>query len=221
MRDPNMVEEVDPAFRTIGYDGKDIKDFYKVFVTSTALGVRVVGYSQTDIELRTASEWQPLLPEGLASAKKLIGTVAEAVSGVSLVNKAFTRRRWMGSTPITMPIEMAFFAENSDRDVFEPCKALQQMSLPTEALAKFLAPPGPNPFVLNSKTGEVGDKGYGDSISIQLGNVMTFANVIIKDVSVKYPWKFGRTGKPIQGRATIVFETYEVMTKGDLEAAYN
>lgn len=94
----------------------------------------------------------------------------------------------------------------------------------------FLAPPGPTPFdskgLLSRDTNRnasdvvYGLKG-GDIIKIEIGQFLSFWNVIVKEATVQYANKFTKEGFPISAIANIVFESYEMMTVETLDDSYN
>lgn len=94
----------------------------------------------------------------------------------------------------------------------------------------FLSPPGPTPFTTkglfrrdNTRSIDqiVGDLKGGDIIKIDLGQFLSFWNVIVKEVSPVFHAKFARSGDPVSANVNIVFESYEMMTVETLEKAYD
>lgn len=100
-------------------------------------------------------------------------------------------------------------------------------------LVPLLRPPGPSPFALqgvldlragSSMLPSAVIEGLsifdairgGDKIMIELGNFVTFYNVIITEVNNHVPIKFDPNGNPISATISVNFETYEMMTTQDL-----
>lgn len=96
-----------------------------------------------------------------------------------------------------------------------------------------LSPPGPSPFITGdilshrsaasgtNVTQKVSDwLDGGDLIMIELGQFVTFYNVIVTEVVTSFSPKFTREGDPISATARVVFETYEMPTIESLDYAY-
>jgi len=151
-------------------DGKKLPPEYLVRITSYRNQCRIIGILQEEVKTRVESRWEPLVPTSLlATGNILLQAVTRGKR--ALVTKATSRRVWMGSTPITISLNLKFQAvKNSFREVVEPCRLLQSIALPsepgeatdweglktsetekiTEAASKLpaLKPPGPTPFTL-------------------------------------------------------------------------
>jgi hypothetical protein len=104
-----------------------------------------------------------------------------------------------------------------------------------------LAPPGPHPFALPegdidaeakvsrsevSKAKQVAQdlqkfmmEGQ-DTISVSIGKLWHFKSVIVKEVEVTFDNKYTSEGDPISATAQLLFETYEILTKEDIEEVY-
>lgn len=85
-------------------------------------------------------------------------------------------------------------------------------------IGQILLPPGPSPFW--HKEDENGKVIFGDRITIKIGNFLSFNNVIISKADVALDSKIHRSGNPISATASITFETYEVLTKDDVNSAF-
>jgi hypothetical protein len=122
----------------------------------------------------------------------------------------------------------SLFGGINNWDVSQIWKALSTVPL--------LSPPGPTPFTLegilntgsstsgaNKKVTEMeireGLKG-GDIIIVEWGRLLTFYNVVVKEVTPSIPPVFDKNGDPIKATVNIVFETYEMMTVEALEKTY-
>ena len=189
-----------------------------------------------------------LLARGNAVVQAFTGLFEERRS---LVTRATSRRIWTGSTPLTMSLKLKFEAvRNPYQEVVLPGMMLQSMALPSdpsvgytkgqgivgnlEALTSLaLKPPGPNPFSLDDVL--TGRKSFpdmdeseitsstksGDFIMIEIGRLLTFFNVIIRESTISYKTKFAQEGDPVEAEALVIFETYEMMTIESLRDSYD
>lgn len=101
--------------------------------------------------------------------------------------------------------------------------------------APTLIPPGPSPATLEGvlslrASGESGGGigvnateerlGGGDIIIIEIGRFLTFYNVVLRDVKETVQPMMSKTGDPISSTVNITFETYEMITTGELDKMY-
>jgi len=211
---------------------------YLIRIRSKLMGIIIYALLQEKISMRVGGQWEPFSGQG---ALWVTSPVFQAIFGATTAMPWMTRRAWRGTTPMTISLNLRFEAvSDAQREVIDPCMALQMLSLPytkkwiagqatydvmrnyintllpekKELLPKeidTLVPPGPSaiPTVLE-----------GDNIRIDIGNFLTFDRVIVSDVSTDFDVKFTREGMPISSSVTVQFETYEVLTKQTLEAAY-
>jgi hypothetical protein len=245
------------GFTQYGYINADglpkVPDEYLVKITSIRNNCTVVAPLQKDISIQVESRWDPFIPVDLLSRGN---TVVQAVTGLfgerrSLVTRATSRRIWLGSTPITMSLELKFEAvKDPYREVVLPGRMLQSMALPSDPSAGYtkgqgivgnlkaltllaLKPPGPNPFSLDDvltggksfpdmNESEITDSSKsGDFIMIEIGRFLTFFNVIIRESTISYKTKFAQGGDPVEAEANVIFETYEMMTIESLRDSYD
>jgi len=226
-----------PPITMLGYKGERVENPYIVTVRSRdehyndILIIRSI--LQEDVQMRTSGRWEGF---GLgttlltAQAEKMVQWIWKASTTVSWLS----RRVWQGTTPIELNLSLRFEAEENElEEVVKPTLALQQLALPGRRvvrgavgewfLGKFggkaaespegitaVYPPGPSPF----RSGE------GDIITIKVGDFLEFKQVVVKNIDVKYPPKFTRDGRPISSSVSVQFETYEIVTKGDLNEIY-
>jgi len=151
----------------------------------------------------------------------------------------------MGSSPLVLSLNLRFEAlSDAMREVVLPCKMLQRMSLPStgrdEKWYDFfsLIPPGPNPFTpewvekIPDKFGGKylkeaveyfqGNRGAGDIINIHIGRLLLIPRVIIKEVEINFSPQFTKEGYPVGASASLIFETFEILTKESLDSdVYN
>jgi len=217
-----------------GYALSANKSRYMVVVhahhTPTALGegpevedFTICGWLQEKFEITTGSNWESvgqLFSDGISKA---IDSLSQMTIGRSMVSQIATRRKWNGSDPIQVKMKLKFEAINDVLDeVLRPCMGLQMMTLPRAGRAKgfFVIPPGPNPYYMKLGVLTLGVEERGELIDIDIGGgFIHFDKIIMKDVSVVYENRMSAKG-PIGAEATITFETYEMLTKEGLQAAY-
>jgi hypothetical protein len=237
-------------FNTCGFsqDGNKIAPEYLVRIKDYRQRMVVLGVLQENITIKAESFWEPFIPTALSDTAD---SLVQFVSGgtMSLVTKATQRRKWKGTTPIEISMNLKFEAvDDTYRNVVQPCQVLQSLALPSQGAAveemrglldvwnalPFLAPPGPSPFtwqgVLNltdpgaKKLREdeiVQHLRGGDLIVINIGRFLTFYNVIMKVPIVEFHNKFAKNGDPIAANVSLTFETYEISTVEDLAKSYD
>lgn len=237
-------------FSTCGFsqDGDKINPAYLVRIKDYRQRMIVIGILQENIVMRNESQWEPYIPTSISD---IADSVVQAASGGtrSLVTKATQRRKWKGTTPIEISMNLKFESvDNTYRNVVQPCNVLQSLALPSQGAAAeelrtwsdvkqalpFLAPPGPSPFtwegVLNISSPEskkrreneiIQSLRGGDLIVINIGRFLTFYNVILKTPIVEFHNKFDENCDPIAANVSLTFETYEISTVEDLAQSYN
>jgi len=199
----------------------------------------VRGTMQEAFSMSANSTWVPIVPTGIGS---LVNWATQLASEKAIVGKWATRRIWTGTTPITMRVNLKFNAVfNAYNEVVRPCLRLQQMALPSipyrngepgfEQYIPLVNPPGPS-FSKELDGIRSGISGFvpggardifvgkGDYIEIKIGRFLRLKNIIIKDVTVSYDPKMTMSGHPISSQVSVIFQTYEMMTVEDLEAAH-
>jgi len=254
------------GWKTVGCvtpDGAKVPEEYLVTVSSIRNKCSVISILQDPIQMNIASKWEPFIPTTLLNKGNLAAQLV-SLGHRSLITKASSRRVWMGTTPISLSLNMKFESiSDSSKEVTEAFKTLQQICCPSdpsggqgisvfdmanalsslnpgkikEALSKAptLIPPGPSPFtmegVLNLRSagnlgGGIGINATeeridgGDVIIIEIGRFLTFYNVIVNDVKVTVPPKMAISGDPISASVNITFETYEMITREELDKMY-
>lgn len=223
-------------------DVDPLSRFYKVCINSSNLNTTVVAALQEQVTFRITSEWDSFIPIGNFK----LANVLMQMGGHTPVTKFSTRRIWKATSPITLNLKLKFqTVTDTLKNVIQPYMALMQMILPGEGEAlnasmlpgmgsvnflkkksvSFLTPPGPGPFY--SKSGPtVGGKTItglrgGDNISIGIGRFLFLNRVIIREVVPVFDTKMDENGWPVSAEISVVVETYEVMTKGDMFKAFN
>ena len=201
-----------------------VNDKYIVSIKVTAPGSPLViinAFLQEKINMSASSNWNNI---GQMFGSDDIDTMGQGVSAllgnrISLNSTIGTRRKWTGSEPISMKLVLKFEAYTDVyKEVVSPCFGLQSLTLPSGGFADtlFLRPPGPDPFSWNPKS----STDQGELISIDVGGFLQFNSVIVKSVDVEYENRMNIRG-PIGAKATVTFQTYQMLTKKDLEGVYN
>lgn len=222
--------------RVCGYTDKDVPPQYKVVVrwkhknkAGALVGNEVNLILQEDVSLGVESFWKSFVNPYSAVSESL-STAFQAISGGRLTafHKVATRRIWTGTTPIKLSLNLKVVAkDDAEKEVVEPVKLLSSLALPREAIAGFMAPPGPTPFSFSETFKAVGiggevqkaakaweEKGMvTEEITIQVGLFLIFTNVVVKSVDARFHSKFTPKGYPIAADVNIVFETYQVLTR--------
>lgn len=181
--------------------------------------VQIDAMLQEKFVMETHSHWKSIGQMfGFGQNADTLGLVFQGLSGQAFNFSMSTRRIWQGTDPLSLRLKLRLEAfQDQVMEVTAPCARLQAMALPSESKAGgiFLTPPGPNPFYLRS----VGIGPGEDKISIIIGSWLIFSPVIIKRVQVTYESRMGYNG-PIGADVDIEFETYQMLTKNDLQTAY-
>lgn len=181
-------------------------------------------------------------PEQQSRASALSGLVKEAayaVSGVSMISTIGTRRRWTGSTPVRISVDLRFESWNdADEEVLLPAMKLLALPLPNRSGVSlggvdfFLTPPGPAPYPANllgkianvvgsgdvSKLKDIA-KSTGEQVTIKFGGVMTMRRCVIVESGVTWDTRCDARGIPLAANVRLVTETFEIMTKESLQEA--
>ena len=178
------------------------------------------GFLQDKISFSANSTWEGVtegLPGNIGGFLKSIDTGAQAFFGRTAISTLSTRRKWAGSSPISLNLKLKFEAFSDPyREVILPCIGLQGLMLPRGGVANTigLIPPGPNPFDLSLK-GEQGTE-RGENISVDIGSrFLYFNSVIVKDVKVVMENRMSKSG-PIGAEVDMTIETYQMLTREDL-----
>lgn len=190
--------------------------------------LKMKAYLQDKIKLSVGSNWDGI-GEVLGGVDKAVDTAVQAITTLvpgankfgprSLFSTVSSRRKWAGSSPIGIELQLKFEAiKDIYSEVLQPCMALQQLVLPSKGGDKtggfFLVPPGPSPF--NWGESEL----FGDIIEVDIGGFITLSRVIIKNVDVVYENRMSAIG-PIGAVATVHLESYEMLTKEGVAEMYN
>jgi hypothetical protein len=214
---------------------------YRVIVASSALNVKVIGVLQEKTQFTITSEWGSFIPIG--GLQNTSNQMAQLFGGRTLMTKWMSRRIWKGTSPISILLDFHFQSiTDTKKNVIYPTQALMAMCLPSTASVdlKFnvlgksadlgslplLKAPGPSPFEWKDAADAVKGMGAGqalpglqggDKISLSIGKHLFFNSVIVKRVTPIFDTKMDKEGWPISSNVSVEFETYEVITKEDLD----
>ena len=218
--------------KSCGYSGDigwSVPDNQLVKITSTLetggteIGF-IAGILSSPFSMAVDSEWRSFITPPI----DILNTVLQALPGqLSGVSQFSSRRIWVGSTPLTLNVELSFYAvRDAYTEVLEPCCRLMRMALPSYSLGRssgfnvpLLSPPGPDPFSFNLQTNQPGQVAPGsDIIQITVAGMFIFSNVIIKSATPEFGDKYDSQGHPMSAKINLEFQTYQIATKGDISA---
>lgn len=193
--------------------------------------VEINAWLQEKIEFSVASDWIAT-QDLLGSIKDAVSSGVQLITGKTLNSTMMTRRKWKGSSPISLNLKLKFEAINDvGEEVLKPCYGLKALVLPSGGgeFAKeqfFLNPPGPNPFYLGNAAAEFEIPGTnykpfgpGEQISIDIGGFLKFESVILKNVKVTFENRMSKKG-PVGALVDLTIETYEMLTRESLSKCY-
>lgn len=178
----------------------------------------VNAFLQEKIVLSVSSDWQGVTQDiPGADVFNAADTLTQAFLSKTLISTLSQRRKWAGSSPISIRMKLRFEAfKDPYTEVVVPCIGLQGLVLPSGGIGNtiFLTPPGPNPFDLTLK-GDA-DTALTENIEVNIGGgFLDFTSVIIKDVQVTFENRMGVRG-PIGADVDLGIETYQMLTREDL-----
>jgi len=222
----NMAKKVLPISVGIPQSQINAKNSkYMVMVTSSNQPP-ITAFLQDKFSFNVSSDWTD--SAAMSGLFATASDIFQAGFGKTLMNTMASRRKWRGSSPVSITMKLKFEAFGDvKREVIEPCQLLQGLALPSGGVSAgeeqfFLNPPGPNPFYLEGLAnafGQYAPFGKGDEIGITIGDFIYFNSVIISSVEVVFESRMSKDG-PIGAEATIQFQTYEMLTKEKLKTSY-
>jgi len=198
---------------------------YIVSIDTTEPESHIYAFLQEKFVFNVSSEWTDSGVVGGIPA--IANDISQILTGQTLLNTLTTRRKWRGSSPVSLQVKLRFEAfEDVKKEVILPCYKLQALTLPDGAKTEhgewFLRPPGPNPFwmpQLNASTAGFERFGKGDAISITIGGFIKFVSVVVSSVEITYESRMSKDG-PVGAEAVVNFQTYEMLTKDSLLESY-
>lgn len=141
------------------------------------------------------------------------------LTGLNSSPKMTTRLAYGDPPHLEIQIPFIFVAEtDAYTDVTLPIRRLHQLAAPKQFGVtvdgnavdelSILVPPGPNL------------EGTGEKISMQLGNVIFFDNIVITSVSATYNSRFDVRGNCIYAQVDVGFQTVYAISREDLQKMY-
>ena len=173
----------------------------------------IIALLDRPFSMSSSSDWKALVGTSTQLDEILQAVSKNQISGVSVYS---ARRIWTGSDPLSLNLNLKFYAvNNSYNEVLSPCIRLQRMALPsyTPGNLSLLTPPGPSPY---NWTAATASNTTGDYIQIYIAGFLLFDPVIIKRVTVEFENKYDINGYPMGANVQVEFQTYQVMSKADI-----
>jgi len=212
------------GFRSFGWingDGEALANRYKI---SIFIGdkFRVIGLMQDKTSIRISSTWESPsinIDSNVELGVQALGSFLNRP--ISLNTQVMSRRVWRGNSPVEMTLELNFEGlSDSVTEVMMPCALLCKLISPgadndatvadKSVRLPFLSPPGPSPFNPNG----------GENVTIWIGSYLKFVNVIVKDINTEFDSRIGVDGNPVGAKATVTFQTYEILTKESIDNVF-
>jgi len=214
----------------IGSNYPDIDDAYKVSIITVGADGKEMNKStyllQNEIQLNVASQWSSFIPFGELLKTGIASNVGLFTTGHTFQTAITSRRVWIGTDPVAIRLDLVLLSdEDTNADVVDKVRFIQGLALPSEpaGAGSWLVPPGPSPFKLNpnDSTNFMG-KFEGENINIAVGNFLLFRNVIVQSVEAKFENRMSSsTRKPTAAKISVIFETYQILTKEELARIYD
>ena len=196
-----------------------------VTITNSKLGV-IKALCPANFNLELQAEWSQKNGFGakeLADAAKKAGKITarrnkEIQLGLDLTGMSGTTSKYLtghffeASAPIRTTIPLELIAESDPQsEVIEPLIALYSMAAPSE-WGGILIPPGPSVVGTALKMGE--------NISIQIGNIISFDNVIINSVSGEIDTRLDFNDNFFHVKVDIHFTSFFTVSRKDIRKMF-
>lgn len=119
--------------------------------------------------------------------------------------QSMTKAYWTGSSPIRMTLPIEFRAiDSAKKDVTEQIKRLHLLTLPIQS-GTDLVPPGPDRGIM---------------VSVQIGNLLTFSDVIVTQVGSEIRMIMDEEGYPVKSICRFQFQTRKIVTQQDFNQIF-
>lgn len=196
-----------------------------VTITNTKLGV-IKALCPANFNLELQAEWSQKNGAGLKdladaaqNAGKIGGRTNTAIKqGLDLTGMSGTTSKYLtghvfeASAPIRTTIPLELIAESDPQsEVIDPLIALYSMAAPSE-YGGVLIPPGPSVVGTAVKMGE--------KISIQIGNIISFDNVIINSVSGEIDTRLDFNDNFFHVKVDIHFTSFFTVSRNDIRKMF-
>lgn len=212
----------------------DVNPNYVIRIQSKRFQISAV--MQDKLQMKVESRWEPLVDVDSSSTFKILETLAQGALKSSLQTTYTSRRIWSGTSALEIMLTLKFEAVyDAITEVLLPIQGLQEIASPSIGDpigfmgVKFplLNPPGPSPLNPEGTPVEtsadnpiVKHLAAGDCINISVGNFMVFKNVVVHTAVAEWDPRFTSEGIPVGGKVDMVFQTYEVITKNQIQEIY-
>jgi len=194
--------------------------------------VDIIAAAPEEFSLDVSSDWQPLLSgmgDQMLERLGKTGAAARAtervanMTGYTFQNTFMTQQVWNSTSPIELRIPIKFNAVyNARSEVTTPILRLLSLCLPSEIfdtsgstigdyIEQFLPLHAPGPTIAGEGKG-----GSTYNISVSVGRVLTFTNVIITNVSAVFHTLPSREGDFIAADVDVSLRTSRILTKRNL-----
>lgn len=163
----------------------------------------------------------------------------KSATGNNLTLQKASGMAYDGPTQLALQIPFIFIArEDSQTQVTDPIKQLLKMVAPTLSEYGYLTPPGPklafaggdgaanvlktvkNIATQKDKSAQDLISVGGETITLKIGNYLTFSPVVITSVSSSYNTRFDSAGRPIQARVDVSISTYFAVSRKDIDGFF-
>ena len=213
--------------KTMGVNSSTAKG-QLVTITNTKLGV-IKALCPANFNLELQAEWSQKNGSGIKDLKDLADAAQKAgkikartntaiqrgldLTGMSnTTSKYLTGHFFEASAPIRTTIPLELIAESDPQsEVIDPLIALYSMAAPSE-YGGILIPPGPSIVGTAIKMGE--------KISIQIGNIISFDNVIINSVSGEIDTRLDFNDNFFHVKVDIHFTSFFTVSRKDIRKMF-
>ena len=228
---PGSVAPTPNSSQPVGVGVSDLdgqSKWYVVIISSSRWGT-VQAWLPDTIDLVTKSHWGPIVGNIENSlANWLAGNFGDPRT--SLFSKKLTAQEWKGTEPLTLVLQLHFFAtSDANMEVVEPIKRLMKMSLPRQINENFFGLQAPGPVPAGAKVPDwvpgiggitVGGRGKFDEdiINVYIGNFITIKEVFIDAIpTIEFKGKLSTDGWPMEGVVSVMFKTVYCPTTQDID----
>lgn len=218
-----------PVSRRMGVRNQKPEDVVTLTHSGSSGGSVIAGLVPPNFNLELSAEWAQRNGQGtnLAGAAAAMGgrmtgkagfgmragaKVADSFGVGATTHKYLTAHYWEGSAPIRCTIPFEFIAEEDPMsEVIEPLMTLYRIAAPYENNG-ILVPPGPS--VVGTATG------VGEQITITIGNILRFENVIINNVSGDIDTRQDFSNKILHAKVDVSFTSFFTVSRDDIDKMF-
>ena len=162
-------------------------------------GIEIVADMPEEVTTAVGSEWESRLPSALPGVADI---AAKTFLGSSPQIAAATQQVWVNSSPVEIPISLAFDAvTDAFEEVVKPARILESLAMPRYANG-FLFAPGPS----------IAGSGEDYGCELRIGRQFNQRGMILTSAQVSMSSRLEERGYPIAARVDCTFRTPRVMT---------